>query len=135
MSPSSASPWPAPDGHGEPVISTTDEIAFTAGPTSGQPLRLLTPHRYAYPSPVGTPPAAIGTCDTGRQPYDLAVTAVLLRCHLLLWADVMVRSDGGWDVEWVCGVRVGQPSPRHLVTELFGTVPASSPLRWPSLAG
>jgi hypothetical protein len=122
-----------PDGHHDPVISVTDGIAFSGGAT-GVPLRLLAPHRNPYPSPCGTPAATVGTCDTGREPYDLAVSAVLLRCKLLLGDTFLIGSDGGWDLEWLCGVRVGQPSPRHLITELFEALPTNSPLHRPSLA-
>ncbi|MFC6018816.1 hypothetical protein ACFP2T_21720 [Plantactinospora solaniradicis] len=65
----------------------------------------------------------VGFCKTGRHPYDLAVTAILLRCHRLLPDGFAIHSDGAWDAEWRWGDRVpsrGLPSPRFLVAELFG---------------
>ncbi len=121
-----------PDGHGAPVLDTHRGIAFN-GDASGQaePLRLSAPHRDPHPSPCGTPAPGVGSCQTDRRPYDVAVAAVLLRCHLLLGDDFRLRSDGAWDLEWAVGVRVGQPSPRHLVAALFGATPALSPLHPP----
>jgi hypothetical protein len=121
-----------PDGHGAPVVDTHRGIAFN-GDTSGhtEPLRLSTPHRNPYPSPCGIPAPATGSCQTGRRVYDVAVAAVLLRCHLLLGDDFTVCSDGDWGLEWAIGVRVGQPSPRHVISALFGGDPVASPLHRP----
>jgi hypothetical protein len=75
-------------------------------------------------------------CKTERRPYDLAVAAVLLRCHLLLPGTFRIWSDGGWDREWLHGVippapdaRHLVPSPRRLVADVFGPVSEASPLR------
>ncbi|MGA5820034.1 hypothetical protein ACPC54_19480 [Kitasatospora sp. NPDC094028] len=40
-------------------------------------------------------------CKTGERPYDLAVTAVLLRAHTLAPDFFAVQSDGGWDSDWL----------------------------------
>lgn len=118
-----------PDGCGTPVIDLHHGIAFNgAGAARAEALRLAAPHRNPHPSPCGIPAPATGYCPTGRNPYDVAVAAVLLRCHLLLGDDFLLSSDGDWDLEWAFGVRIGQPGARHLVTALFGTTPAQSPL-------
>jgi hypothetical protein len=77
-------------------------------------------------------------CKTARQPYDLAVCAILLRFHLILPGGFLISSDGSWDAEWnqpVPGATgASQPngtnttSPRQLVADLFGPVPEDSQL-------
>ncbi|KAI9707578.1 MAG: hypothetical protein M1836_000539 [Candelina mexicana] len=49
-------------------------------------------------------------CKTARKPYDVVVTAVLLRAHMLFGEGTDIRSDGNWD-EWIEG--------RQLVERLF----------------
>ncbi|MEQ4300853.1 hypothetical protein ABNF97_05580 [Plantactinospora sp. B6F1] len=64
-----------------------------------------------------------GFCKTGREPYDLAVTTILLRCHRLLPDGFAIHSDGGWEAEWRHGRQLPPPvlpSARDLVAELFG---------------
>ncbi len=98
-----------PDSTGEPICDASG-IAFngTAAQGSSQPLTLASPHGDPYPSPCGTPAATSGTCDTASLPYDLAVTAVLLRCHHWLGHDFGIRSSHArWDTEWLHGVRPG----------------------------
>ncbi|MFD0972600.1 hypothetical protein [Plantactinospora endophytica] len=79
----------------------------------------------------------VNFCKTGRHPYDLAVTAILLRCHRLLPDGFAIHSDGGWDTEWRHGRQRRAPllpsasllpSPRDLVAELFGDEATDSPL-------
>lgn len=121
-----------PDGHGTPLLDPYRGVAFTGadgGPA--EPLRLAAPRRNPHPSPCGVPAPATGTCQTGRRPYDIAVAAVLLRCHLLLGDEFLLSSDGDWDLEWLVGARVGQPGARPLVAALFGDVPIRSPLGRP----
>lgn len=55
-------------------------------------------------------------CKTGRSPYDLAVTAVLLRAS----QHIRLSSDGFWDAEW-------RPA-RDLIHGLFGADTSTSPL-------
>lgn len=43
---------------------------------------------------------AFGFCKTNHRPYDRAVTAVLLRCHLLAPGAFTITSDGDWDQDW-----------------------------------
>lgn len=54
-----------------------------------------------------------GYCDTGRAPYDVAVTAVLLRCHLLAPTAFTIDGAGDWDTEWLHGVT---PTPGGLAS-------------------
>jgi hypothetical protein len=69
-------------------------------------------------------------CKTERFPCDVAVCAVLLRCHLLALAAFLIDSDGDWDKEWANGT--GWPptegmSARGLVAELFDDTPTTCP--------
>ncbi|GAA4578630.1 hypothetical protein GCM10023176_54920 [Micromonospora coerulea] len=71
-----------------------------------------------------------GIVKTGRQPYDLAVTAVLLRCQMLLPHVFAIASDGAWDEEWLYGATGPMPGglgARTVVAELFGNAPTTSP--------
>lgn len=52
-------------------------------------------------------------CKTAQKPYDLVVTAILLRCAQLAPDAFTFSSDGNWDEDWLPG--------RALVRELFGT--------------
>jgi hypothetical protein len=82
------------------------------------------------------------TCKTGRRPYDVAVAAILLRCHLLAPEAFRINSDGRWDREWIYGAHRWEedpappygPSARALVAYLFGDAPTESPFtpapRW-----
>ncbi|WP_031510879.1 hypothetical protein [Streptomyces megasporus] len=60
-------------------------------------------------------------CKTARQPYDIAVSAVLLRCHMLAPAAFVIGSDGYWNDEW--------RTARQVVEALFDTVPDVSPFQ------
>lgn len=42
----------------------------------------------------------LGDCDTEAKPYDLAVTAILLRCAQLCPPSFVITSDGSWDTDW-----------------------------------
>jgi hypothetical protein len=68
-------------------------------------------------------------CKTERFPYDLAVTAILLRCRLIAPDAFWFGSDGDWDDDWdedATWPSTGL-STRGLVAELFGECPAESP--------
>ena len=69
-------------------------------------------------------------CKTESFPYDLAVTAILLRCRLIAPDAFQVASDGDWGDEWAQDATYPPTgmSTRGLVTELFGECPAESPL-------
>lgn len=66
-------------------------------------------------------------CKTQARPYDLAVTAVLLRCYQLCPDAFVLSSDGDWTSDWV-------PA-RDLVIELFGKLYARDPLSNDSTLG
>lgn len=53
-------------------------------------------------------------CKTARKPYDVVVTAILLRAHHHAPDGIKISSDGYWE-EWDQG--------RALVKELFGDDP------------
>ena len=59
-------------------------------------------------------------CKTESRPYDVAVTAVLLRCHQLLPGSFLIGSDGSWDGDW--------DAARQAVQQCFGAVTAADPL-------
>lgn len=61
-----------------------------------------------------------GYCDTGRAPYDVAVAAVLLRCHQLAPTAFTIASDGGWLVEWQHGAETWAGGPRGLTPPAHG---------------
>jgi len=127
-----------PDGHRRPILDPTDGIGFNGDATSdldGDPFQLLAP----LPAIRSGTPTATAFCKTGRKPYDLAVTSVLLRVALLLPDAFAVASDGRWNGEWAHGVTQFHHDPawlgaRMVVAELFGTAPVDSPLR-DTLAG
>lgn len=68
-------------------------------------------------------------CKTECYPYDLAVTAILLRCHQIAPEAFQLDSDGEWDEDW--GKDAPCPpvrqSTRELVATLFGECAAESP--------
>ncbi|GIM98048.1 hypothetical protein Ato02nite_098410 [Paractinoplanes toevensis] len=106
-------PIAGPDTTGVPLLSTADGIAYNGGPGEhGEAFVLAVP---------GTTARQWWFCKTDGQPYDLAVTATLLRCHLLLPEAFLIASEGAWTADW-------QPA-RRLVKRLFGvtvrTVPFS----------
>ena len=72
-------------------------------------------------------------CKTERFPYDLAVTAILLRCRLIAPGAFRFRSDGDWTDDWAQDATYPATgmSTRGLVTELFGACPAESPFADP----
>jgi hypothetical protein len=118
-----------PDGIGAPMLDRRG-IRFNGDAVTGgdhESFDLFPPH----PSAAGRQTAF---CKTARRPYDLAVTAVLLRLRLLLPEAVTIASDGRWDVEWRHGAapqRPGTPAlgPRTLLETLFGPLPPGCPLR------
>jgi hypothetical protein len=80
-----------PVGTGAPTVDPAG-IAFNGA----------VPHDYdtfELSAPAGGEPLW-DFCKTGRRPYDIAVTAVLLRCHLLLPDGFRINSDGRWNSDW-----------------------------------
>lgn len=120
-----------PDGRRSPILDPTHGVGFNGDAYTdldGDPFTLLAPT-----PPTELPVPATASCRTGRKPYDLAVAAVLLRCHLLLPDLFTIGSDGRWDVEWAHGplpTRVASTlSARQLVASLFDTTATADPLR------
>ncbi|WP_412518935.1 hypothetical protein K8Z49_12845 [Actinomadura madurae] len=112
---------------------TDERILFTgsvADELDGEPLEIRPTADHPQPFQYD-PPRSIRTfCKTNRHPYDLAVCAVLLRCHMLAPEAFYIDSDGEWDDEWANGATKPPPlglSPRALVAELFGDVPTANP--------
>ncbi|GIF01087.1 hypothetical protein [Paractinoplanes rishiriensis] len=100
-----------PDAAGVPRLSPADGISFNGGPgRNGEAFTL------AAPGPTGRQWCF---CKTLALPYDLAVTATLLRCQLLLPNTFWIASDGDWDQQW-------RPA-RQLIRGLFGAAPTASP--------
>jgi len=82
------------------------------------------------------PTGKLGQRSVSNRVYK--VSAVLLRCTLLLPYAFAIASDGAWDREWADGATLGAATPRlgarPLVADLFETAPGGSPLRG-SVAG
>jgi len=99
-----------PDGTGTPVLSDTG-IAFNGAlPDQDESFELAPPDD-------GDPVWAY--CKTDRHAYDVAVTAILLRCHLLLPTEFRINSDGRFDSDWL-------PA-RLMVRQLFRVTSATIP--------
>jgi hypothetical protein len=102
-----------PDGTGRPLLEPGEGIAFNGRrPNDYESLDLVAP---------GPSRRQWFFCKTDRQAYDLAVTATLLRCCLLLPDDFRIDSDGRWDSDWL-------PA-RDLVRHLFGDTRDHTPFQ------
>jgi hypothetical protein len=68
-------------------------------------------------------------CKTERFPYDLAVTAILLRCRCIAPEAFLLSSDGDWEKDWSQDATYPPTglSTRGVVTELFCDCPTESP--------
>ncbi|WP_436528297.1 hypothetical protein [Actinoplanes sp. HUAS TT8] len=101
-----------PDGTGPALTAADTGIAFNGPGTAGGDSFQLPPpgpwRRHWY------------HCDTRQRPYDLAVTATLLRCHLLMPTTFAIGGDGSWHKDW-------RPA-RDLVHRLFGEQANGMPL-------
>lgn len=85
---------------------------FVLAPGSGSGITAHTPDGSAF---------RMDWCQTRRQPYDLAVTAILLRAAQLAPGTFSLASDGGWLHDW--------QDARRLLMELFDAHGKASPLR------
>ncbi|MFE4263387.1 hypothetical protein [Streptomyces sp. NPDC056883] len=85
-----------PDGTGLPVISE-DLIAFNGRGDEGcEHFRLeLSPRRLSQFGPF-----VWSFTKTAGLPYDMAVTAVLLRAHTLMPEVFAINSNGDWNEDW-----------------------------------
>ncbi|MEV6957549.1 hypothetical protein [Streptomyces sp. NPDC051183] len=106
----------APDGTGAPVISE-DLIAFNGrGDEACEGFCLeLAPRTLSRLGPF-----AWSFTKTARLPYDMAVTAVLLRAHTLMPEVFAIDSDGEWREDW--------QEARAIHQALFGDPGAADPL-------
>lgn len=101
-----------PTGIGEPLLNeaiiavngTRPQSGenFVLAPCSGSGITAHTPDGTAF---------RMDWCQTRRQPYDLAVTAILLRAAQLAPRHVALASDGSWPDAW--------DAARQLLIELF----------------
>jgi hypothetical protein len=111
-----------PTGIGEPLLNesiiavngTRPETGenFVLAPGSGSGITAHTPDGTAFRT---------DWCQTRRQPYDLAVTAILLRASQLAPRHVVLASDGFWQNEW--------DGANRLLFELFDACAEHSRLR------
>ena len=107
-----------PLGTGTPVADPIDGISLNGSAERGEDhdtLTILSPQ-------LGGSGHQSRFCKTERRPYDLAVTAILLRCRLLAPDEFRLASDGTWH-EWAITTSRGLPSSRQLLADLFGPVP------------
>jgi hypothetical protein len=126
-----------PDGRRAPVLDAGEDIQFNGDASTdlaGEPFLLLAP----LPEHPRGHPTATASITTNRKPYDLAVTAVLLRAALLVPQAFVVASDASW-AQWGNGSPSWPPaarwhSPRRIVADLFDAHPAAVPLHESILA-
>lgn len=95
------------DGTGEPVLDAGEIFLNGAAPDDFETFLL-----------EAKAPGRKDFCKTGMRPYDLVVTAILLRATLTI-PGFLVKSNGTW-AEW-------RPT-RDLYATLFGPAPDASPL-------
>lgn len=120
-----------PGGTGVPIVDVATGILFGGDATAGQ-------HHGAFrlPAPGLVEPDAAEDCrlwrytKTEHAPYDLAVTSVLLRCHVLLPGVFQIGSDSEWGPLWTWPP--GR-NPRDLHQHLFGIAVDTDPLVDPTL--
>jgi hypothetical protein len=63
-------------------------------------------------------------CKTARKPYDIAVTAILLRARHLAPDSFVIASDGDWERDWCYAPWGRKRSPVGVVELLFAQVEA-----------
>ncbi|AEV84409.1 hypothetical protein ACWT_3386 [Actinoplanes sp. SE50] len=120
-----------PLGDNRPILDATGDLTFNGDRVAGHAADTFTLRR---PQNGGDRPQWIaGYCDTKRFPYDLAVAATLLRCHLLVPTALTLSSDGSWERQWKYGKKLPgrrrrAPAARTLLTDLFGPIPDTDPL-------
>lgn len=105
-----------PSGIGEPLLNEA-VIAFNGvRPDTGENFVLAPGAGSGITEHTRTgEPFRLDYCQTRHQPYDLAVTAVLLRAQQLARSDLVLASDGSWADDW-------HPA-RTLLGDLFGAAP------------
>jgi hypothetical protein len=84
-----------PTGSGDPILAEELVACNGAAPHVGDPFvipRILTPTQEGLPDAAGR---LFTCCKTGALPYDLLVTAALIRLQHLFPNEILVASDGG----------------------------------------
>jgi len=105
-----------PDGLHRPLIDRVDGVSFNGDATTD-----LDYEELYLPAPGGQATPMFAFCKTNAKPYDLAVTALLLRVYLLIPKTFAIDSDGSWDRDWA-------PA-RKVLADLYGTPAPSCPFR------
>lgn len=107
-------------GYGDPEV-TNLAISFNgAGPDADDTFLLeATGNGTIRHTPAGHS-FHLDQCTTAGKPYDLAVTAVLLRAHQLTPRHIALASDGAWDEHWRAA--------RALLASLFDADSDADPL-------
>jgi hypothetical protein len=105
-----------PTGIGEPLLNDSI-IAFNGvRPDTGENFVLAPGAGSGLTEHTRTgEPFRLDYCQTRHLPYDLAVTAVLLRAQQLAASDLVLASDGSWADDW-------HPA-QTLLIELLGALP------------
>ncbi|MEV0269841.1 hypothetical protein AB0H43_13770 [Hamadaea sp. NPDC050747] len=118
-----------PMGTGDPIADLSGGIRLNGDDAAG-----LSFDGFDLPAPYRTPEAPADCrvwrfVKTQRRPYDLAVTSILLRAHVLAPDVFAIGSDGHWADEWTTPAGA---NPRDLVARLFGVHVVDDPLTDPS---
>ena len=89
-----------PDGLRRPIFDPGMGVQFNGDASTD-----LAGDTFTVLAPLFTDPSvsAQAICRTGAKPYDLAVSALLLRCVQLVPDVFVLDSDGGWDSDWAIG--------------------------------
>ena len=126
-----AAAWPAIVQDTNHIVAALNHRLQLTGPDGAATPRLSRVHGIAFNGLLGehSEPLVLDApgprdrswfyCKTNREPYDLAVTATLLRCHLLLGSGFPISSDGDWNRDW-------RPA-RRLIKRLFDATVTAPP--------
>lgn len=115
-------PVAGPTGTGQPLLSEAIIAVNGTRPETGENI-VLAPGSGSGITTYTVDGTAfrMDWCQTRRQPYDLAVTAILLRAAHLAPRHVSLASDGSWPLDW--------DAARRLLVELFDAPGEGSCLR------
>jgi hypothetical protein len=90
-----------PSGIGQPLLHEAIITFNGARPDTGENFVLAPGAGSGLTERTRTgEPFRLDYCQTRRQPYDLAVTTVLLRAQQLAPQDMVLASDGSWTHDW-----------------------------------
>jgi hypothetical protein len=107
------------DGVGRPQIDSTGIALNGVGDESHESLNIELAESAWSPDDR----FIYSFCKTNRKPYDIVVTAILLRCHELAPESFAIASDGSWEYEWRFGSADASYRPSHRLDP--------APTRWP----